>query len=458
MLNKFINYTKKHKLITVRQKVLLAVSGGIDSVVMLDLFHKAGFKFDIAHCNFKLRLFESDDDELFVRALAHKYNVDIFVNWCNTKNYAENHKLSIQEAARELRYSWFNHVCNINNYSLVAVAHHQDDLIETFFINLFRGAGIKGLKSIPVTRQNIIRPIMFATRSDIEQYAIDNKLKYREDSSNSTDHYLRNRIRHHLLPKIEELSPGASDSIKKSIDNLHDSDLLLQSCIENRKIELFRETGNNNFKISIEELMKLSPLKTWMYYLLSEYNYSRNVTDSICNTLLSDSMPGALFLSSTHELLIDRENIILRQIPEEITNTTAEIKQNTPYITSPLPVNFNIIPASGDFSFSESKKIAYFDLNKLEFPLTIRKWETGDKMKPFGMSGNKLVSDILIDNKVDYFEKDNVYVMLSGHKIIWLIGYRSSEYAKVTKNTDKIMIMEVLSNTSGYELTLFNSE
>ncbi len=457
MLDRFNKYIKKYSLVADGQKVLLAVSGGIDSVVMLDLFYRSGLKFDIAHCNFKLRLFESDDDELFVRSLAHKYNVEIFVNWCNTKEFAGEHKLSTQEAARELRYSWFNQVCKINNYSVVAVAHHKDDQIETFFINLFRGAGIKGLKSIPVTRQNIIRPLMFATREEIDKYASENNIKYREDSSNKTDHYLRNKIRHHLIPKMEELSPGVTESVKRSIDNLHDSDLLLQSCINLRKDELFQNAGNNRYKIEIKGIMKMKPLKTWMYYLLNEYNFSRQVTNSVCKSLLEESDPGAVFISSTHELLIDRKHIILRQIPDKIANTTAIIKEDTPYIISPLPVNFDILPAKKEFVFSKDNKNAYFDLDKLKFPIIIRKWRQGDKMKPLGMNGNKLISDILIDNKVDSFEKENVYVMLSGDKIIWLIGYRTSEFAKVTQNTKRIKVMEMLSNTSGYELTLFNT-
>lgn len=458
MLNKFNEYIKEHKLIQSNQKVLLAVSGGVDSVVMLDLFHKAEIKFDIAHCNFKLRLFECDDDELFVRSLAHKYNVDIFVNLCNTKDYAKNNKLSIQEAAREIRYTWFDKVCKINNYSVVAVAHQQDDNIETFFINLFRGAGIKGLKCIPVIRQNIIRPIMFATRKEVKEYATKNNLKYREDSSNKSDNYLRNRIRHHLIPNVEKLSPGATEAIKKSINNLNDSDLLLQSCINQTKKELFQRTDKEIIKIPVGKILEYKPLNTWLYYLLYDYNFTRQVTDSIVKTLKSETQPGAKFLSPTHELLIDREHIIIRHKPVTASDKIIEIPNNVPYITSPLAIKFDVHKNKAEFKFSASNSIAYFDYNKLEFPLKIRKWQQGDRLKPFGMNGSKLVSDILIDNKIDSFKKENVYVMLSGEIIIWLIDYRSSREARVTKNTTQIMVMELISRCSGYELKLTKAE
>lgn len=457
VLNKFIEYIKEHKLIQSNQKVLLAVSGGVDSVVMLDLFHKAGIKFAIAHCNFKLRIFECDDDEIFVRSLAHKYNVDIFVNWCNTKDYAKDNKLSIQESARELRYTWFDKVCQINDYPVVAVAHQQDDIIETFFINLFRGAGIKGLKSIPVKRQNIIRPIMYATRNEILEYATQNNLTYREDSSNKSDNYLRNRIRHHLIPNIEELSPGATEAIKKSIDNLNDSDLLLQSCINHTKKELFQISDKQNIKVPISKLLEYKPLNTWLYYILYDYHFTRQITNSIVKALLAETQSGAKFSSPTHELLIDREHIIIRRIPDAVSNKITEITNDIPYITSPLAINFDIHKNIDNFKFSTGSNIAYFDYNKLEFPLKIRKWKQGDRIKPFGMNGSKLVSDILIDNKVDAFEKENVYVMLSGDIIIWLIDYRSSREYRVTKNTTQIVSMELISRCSGYELKLFKS-
>lgn len=455
MLKRFQNYISKNNLINKDDEVLLAISGGIDSIVMLDLFSKSGFNFAISHCNFKLRMFDSDDDELFVRQVSHKYNVDIYVNWCNTKEYAQEKKISIQEAARELRYTWFNQVCTHNNYSKIAVAHHQDDRIETFFINLSRGAGIKGLKSIPVVRDNIIRPLMFATRKEIEEYAKEQSLEYREDSSNKDDYYQRNNIRHNLIPILEEISPGFSESIKKSIDNLVDSDIILQSIIDTKIRELFISNSNGTKKVSIKEILTLMPVNIWLYYLLAEFGFIRQVTDSISIAINEGNYTGLRFTSSIYELLLDREFMILREVMKKTDSHVYTIDDNKPYITEPLKINFERSSHSDETIFVDNKNIAYFDYNKLDFPLTMRKWQTGDKIIPFGMKGNKLISDLLIDNKVDSFEKENVYVILSGKKIIWLVGYRSSDDFKITKTTANILMMEVISSQSGFDLKLF---
>lgn len=455
MLKKFQNYIRSKNLIKKDDETLLAISGGIDSVVMLDLFHKSGINCAISHCNFKLRMFESDDDELFVRQLAHKYNIDIYVNWCNTKDYAKENKLSIQEAARDLRYAWFNQVCLHNNYSKIAIAHHQDDNIETFFINLSRGAGIKGLKSIPVQRDNIIRPLMFATRNEIELYAKEHMLEYREDSSNKKDYYLRNNIRHNLIPGLEKISSGFTQSIKKSIDNIVDSDLLLQSMINEKLSNLFIKEANGTMKASISELKKLNPYRIWMFYLLSEFGFIRQITDSICNSIDAGDSTGLRFNSLDYELLIDRDQILVRELIKKVSSKTYEIKEGKHYITKPIKINFEKGTDLSKLEFSNSKNIAYFDADKLEFPLKIRKWQSGDRIIPFGMKGSKLVSDILIDNKVDSFEKENVYVILSGNKIIWIVGYRSSEETKVGNKTNSYLIMELLSGRSGFDLELF---
>lgn len=455
MLKRFQKYIRENNLINRGEEVLLAISGGVDSAVMMDLFDKSGMSFAISHCNFKLRMFESDDDELFVRQLAHKYNVDVFVNWCNTKDYAQEKKVSIQEAARELRYAWFDQVCTHNHYSKIAIAHHQDDRIETFFINLSRGAGLKGLKSIPIVRNNIIRPLMFATRAEIEEYAKEHLLEYREDSSNSKDYYQRNNIRHNLIPKLEEITSGFTDSIKKSIDNLVDSHTLLQSVIDSKSAEITTTDHNEIKKISINKLKELKPFKIWVYYLLCDYNFLRSTTDSVCNAIIEGNCTGLKFNSPDYELLIDREFILLRKNVVDSTSKVYEIQDNKHYITKPIKINFEKSALPKNMQFTDNPKIAYFDYNKLKFPLTIRKWKKGDRITPIGMNGSKLISDILIDNKVDLFAKENVHVILSDEEIIWLVGYRSSEKFKITKSTKNLLLMELIGNQSRFELELF---
>lgn len=455
MIKEFQEFIKSNKLIDKNDTILLAISGGIDSVVMLDLFYRSKIKFAISHCNFKLRLFESDDDEMFVRQLAHKYNVDVYINWCNTKEYADKQKLSIQEAARNLRYSWFNQVCKHNSFSKIAVAHHQDDNIETFFINLARGAGLKGLKGIPLQRDNVIRPLMFANRKQIEEYSKENMLQFREDSSNSEDYYLRNKIRNQLVPKLEDISAGYNASIIKSIENLNDSNLLLSSIIDEKLTSLVTIGENGSKKILLKELKALFPLKLWIFHLFSRYGFSRKTTDRLSDALLSKSNIGLKFVSADNEILIDREYLLLREIVNKSDSNTYNIDEDKHYITSPIKINLDKVDADADIDFSKSRNIAYFDMEKLTFPLQLRKWKAGDKIKPFGMYGNKLVSDILIDDKVDAFEKENVYVIMSGDKIIWVVGYRSSEEFKVSDDTKRILVMELIGINSGFNLELF---
>lgn len=443
MINLFKKYISQNNLVQPNEKLLLAISGGIDSVVMLDLFDKIDVKYAIAHCNFKLRLFESDDDEMFVRQLAHKYNVEVFVGLCMAADHSKKQGLSIQEAARELRYAWFNKVCSYNDYPLVAVAHNNDDRVETFFINLFRGAGIKGLKSIPVLRQNIIRPLMFATREQIVEYAKENKLEYREDSSNSSDYYLRNKIRHHLIPKIEEISPGFNKAAQQSIDNLRDADLILQSTIKEKLEHLTISHTSEVSKLSIVELKKLSPFKIWMYYLLCEFGFNRKVVNSICISLEAENNIGHKFLSPDHELLIDRDYILIRKNTSDSSSMKYHISIDQKEVTEPITIKVTNIKNNSEFKFNKRKNIAYFDFEKLKFPLTIRRWQKGDRIIPFGMKGNKLISDILINNKVDSFEKENTYVITSGKTIIWLVGHRSSNDFRVTKSTRNIFQLEI---------------
>ena len=443
MINLFKEYISKNNLALPNDKVLLAVSGGLDSVVMLNLFSRIGIEFAIAHYNFKLRGDESDEDENFVRQLAHKYSVDVHVDSCDTKEFSKKNGLSIQEAARELRYSWFDKVCLEHNYSLVAIAHNNDDKIETFFINLFRGAGVKGLKSIPVKRQNIIRPLMFATREQIEAYAKKHKVKFREDSSNKSDNYLRNKIRHHLIPEINEISPGFEDAINKSIDNLCDSDLILDSIINEKKRQLFSSNSNNNIQIDLKELQKLSPVRIWLYYLLSEFSFSRKITDAICFSLENENRTGLKFSSSDYELLIDRDYLIIRKTTEKVSSKKFSISSDQSAITEPVEIVIERHNNSPEYIFNESNNIAYFDSDKLRFPLVIRKWEHGDRMIPFGMKGSKLISDILIDKKVDLFKKEDTYVIISGEKIIWLVGHQSSNEFRITTKTRHILTMEL---------------
>ncbi|NOX84795.1 MAG: tRNA lysidine(34) synthetase TilS [Chlorobi bacterium] len=448
MLEQFQDFIRENELVSPGDKVLLAVSGGVDSVVMLDLFHRAGYPIAIAHVNFQLRGEESDEDERFVRSLAEKYGVTCFVKHTDTLQYAAMNKLSIQEAAREIRYRWFEEICRSEVFEKVAVAQHADDQIETFFINLLRGSGVAGLKGMPVKRGLIIRPLLFAGRQGIEQYAKERELSFREDSSNLSDKYLRNRVRHHLLPELEKIKEDYRQSVGKSIRYLTEDHQLLEYLIGQKQKEFFLTSGDE-IKIPVKAVKDSPDNHAFLYYLLRDYGFHRDVSDSICE-VLQKKETGKIFHSSDYRLLTDREFLILKRKNTEISGESFYIRQPGNAIDTPVVLKSEVIENPENIHFKNDPATAYFDLDKLTFPLVVRKWRAGDRFAPFGMKGAKLVSDYLIDSKVNRFEKENVYVMESAGKIIWIIGYRVSEDFKISEETKKVIVFRLgLSSLGG---------
>jgi tRNA(Ile)-lysidine synthase len=434
MIQAFNQFISENNLCSPSDKILLAVSGGADSVVMLDLFKKSGFELAVAHCNFKLRGEESDEDEKFVRNKAEEYKSKAFFKSFETKQFAEDNKLSIQEVARILRYNWFNDLCREQGFSKIAVAHHKDDLTETFFINLFRGAGLKGLKGIPVKREKIIRPLLFASRKEIENYAMSRNLQFRSDSSNNSDKYLRNQIRHHLLPLIESLKPGLQKQIESSLQLLKEDHQVLEELLDEKRKKLF-VAGEGHQKLAIEEIKGFS--SPMVFYLLSVFGFNRSITDSILQSIQSGEI-GKVFLSATHRLLLDRDFLILEKVAGNAGPDNILIHESDNKIITPLQLEFSQLQKEDNFTIEKEKNVAYFDFNKLSFPLQLRRWMPGDRFTPFGMKGSKLLSDLLIDEKVNLFEKENVWVLLSGEEIIWVVGIRASDKHRITSATGKV--------------------
>lgn len=431
MKSRLLEYNSLNKLFHKNDELLLAISGGIDSMVLLDLFYKAGVTISLAHCNFGLRGEESDLDEAFIRSIAKKYKIKLFVKQCNTLEYARINKKSIQESARELRYNWFNKLLFDNEFDKIAVAHHFDDNLETFFINFSRGSGLNGLKGIPIINGNIIRPLMCFTRSEIEEYSNNNNLEYREDSSNKSDKYLRNNIRHKLIPTLSEVI-GKSNSIKKSMSYLAEDNLLFNQLMNEKRDALIDQIDNNH-QVTISKLLSLSPIQSWTYYLLKPYNFSRIVCDEISNGL-QILHSGKTFFSSTHRLIIDRNLLIISKLERDLFKECF-IEEQTKTINYPIKIDICSFENTKEFKIDTSKHIAYFDFNKLKFPLKIRRWEKGDKFKPLGMKGSKLVSDYFIDEKLNLAEKENVNLILSGEDIIWIVGFRTSDKYKLSDKT-----------------------
>lgn len=449
MLVEFKAFVKKEFALTpsplgrAGEKCLLTVSGGVDSIVMCDLFHKAGFSFGIAHCNFKLRGKESDDDKKFVAELASKYKVPFWWKSFNTKPYAAKKKISIQMAARELRYEWMKRLARDKKYSFIATAHHLDDSIETFFINILRGTGIAGLQGVPVKQGMIIRPILFANKHMIREHAEKEKLVWREDSSNLTDKYLRNNIRHHLIPSLKKLNTGFEKTITRELSYFKDAAEIFKKFIEEKKKDIMVEEGKN-ILLNIKKLKNSGHAETILHELLRAYDFTPETTELIAKRMYTTA--GKKFLSPTYRLIKDRDFLILT--PKNAAEAEKELlikKNQTEFEGTGLHLKIESFPGNLKNVKDTKKAIAYFDEALLSFPLKVRKWKPGDSFQPLGMNGKKKLSDFFIDNKMSLSDKENVHVMESGGKIIWVIGHRIDDRYKVFPRTKRLLKVSVLS-------------
>lgn len=421
-----------------QKKFLLAVSGGVDSVVMARFFHEAGYAFAIAHCNFQLRGKESDGDEQFVKALSAKYDVPFYVRHFDTAAYAAGHKVSVQMAARELRYWWLKECMDKEQYDFIVIAHHADDAIETFFINLLRGTGIAGLHGIASVHQSIIRPMLPFSRKDIEDYAVAHKLDWREDSSNASDKYERNKIRHHLLPVLQKIAPDAPRAIRHTIENLGEAELVYRKAIE-EKMGKIADKSDGKISISIKGLKKLEPAYIYLYEYIKQYGFNYIQAKEICDVL--DGQPGKVFLSPTHRMIKDRSSLVIEKLPAGKKPRVSSIsKADKKFDNGALAMALSVKAKPANYKPLNPTSKACFDYEKLIFPLTIRIWAKGDKFYPLGMRKPKKVSDFLVDTKVSLADKDKVYVMLSGGEIVWVIGHRIDERFKIVAATKKLYI------------------
>ena len=438
MIEQFKNYIKKENLFKIEDKILLAISGGMDSVVMLYLFHKAGFNFGIAHCNFTLRDKESDADEIFVKKLSEEYKIPFFLKKFNTKQYAEENGISIQMSARELRLKWFYSLMKSENYDYVATAHHLDDQIETLLINLSRGTGIAGLHGILPKQKHLIHPLLFTYRKNISDFIKENNLNYREDSSNKTTKYTRNKIRHQIIPVFTDINPSFKNIVNKNIDRIRESEKIYKTEIRRVKKKVIY-TKQNKIFINIRILKSFDNISTYLFEFLSEYNFNFQVVEDIVKSL--DEISGKQFYSSTHRLLKDREYLIVASKETENELSFGDdyfIEENLSEISKPVNLSIKIFDKNNDSIIPKDSNTASLNYSKLDFPLTLRKWKKGDYFYPFGMNKKKKLSDFFIDQKLSIIEKENVLLLCSKEKIAWIIGHRIDNRFRITDNTRKI--------------------
>lgn len=435
VLSSFQSGILNNHLFSYNDRIILAVSGGIDSVVMLDLFMRAGYTCCIAHCNFKLRNEDSDKDEAFVRQLAEKYNIPFYRKSFNTIEYSELNNLSIQMAARELRYEWFEDLKNELNYDYIATAHNKNDLAETFFINLVRGTGIRGLTGIPPKSGHLLRPLIFFEREDILSYAGQNQLLWREDITNSQTKYSRNKIRHHIIPAFKELNPAFISTMAENIGRLRQIEDIYLSSLEKVKKEIIVREKDHAW-ISLDDIKRLEPAFTWLYEILLDFDFSPYVVKDILKNL--DSISGKQFLSPSHRIVKDREKLIIQALRKQ-SFKRYYIEDPSQDIDEPIKMELSILNNFIKPEIPKDPDIAWLDMDNLEFPLLIRKWEAGDYFMPLGMKNMKKLSDFFIDNKLSLPEKENIWLLLSGTKIVWIIGKRIDNRFRVTEKTSRIL-------------------
>jgi tRNA(Ile)-lysidine synthase len=430
MLTKFQNHINENLPFLKEKKLLLATSGGIDSMVLLHLCHQFELDIGVAHCNFQLRGDESDEDEDFVKSQTEKLQIPIFIKKFDTKSFAQQQKSSIQVVARNLRYDWFNTLLINNDYDYILTAHHLDDSLETFLINFTRGSGLDGLTGIPQQNGTIVRPLLPFSRTEIEIFAKENNIEWREDSSNASDNYLRNKLRHDVIPLLKELNPSLLHSFQNTISNLKQA----QSLVDDATRIVYRKVVTDiNFqkRINLSELMQLPNYHAYLYQWLEPLGFSD--WDSINDLVTAQS--GKQIHSQNHTLLKDRNELIVFPKQESEKTTLFLIEKEQKEVKFPLNISFCNVD---DISL-EATNCIFVDEDKLQYPLEIRKWQEGNWFYPRGMNGRKKLSKFFKDEKFSLLDKSSTWLLCSENQIVWVIGKRQDERFKVTEETTKIL-------------------
>ncbi|WP_062060374.1 tRNA lysidine(34) synthetase TilS [Aquimarina longa] len=433
MLHEFKNHITNTLPFLLESNILIACSGGLDSVVLVNLCKLLNIKFSIAHCNFNLRGTESDGDEKFIEALAGKINSQIYITHFNTEQYAKERRLSIQMAARELRYNWFRNLVSDYQFNYVLTAHHADDNLETFLINLSRGTGIEGLIGIPEENEMFVRPLLPFSREMILKFAHKNNIQWREDSSNRETKYLRNRLRHTVIPELKQTTPQFLKNFQTTLEYLKESNEFIKMEVAQIRKELLEPLDDITIKISIPKLQEYGNPRIYLYFLLKD-DYGFKPWDDIAQMVTAQS--GKQIFSETHRLVKDRECLLISSLAEE----TSDREYTIPEAESMLMIPSGTLKFRSVSELSNADlKTIYVDKEKLKYPLTVRKWKEGDYFYPLGMSGKKKLSKYFKDEKLSLLAKERVWLLCSGKEIIWIINYRADNRYKIMPQTKQIL-------------------
>ena len=420
LTDRFQSYVERHGLFSRDDRILLTVSGGVDSMVLLSLMASLGYRFGVAHCNFQLRGAESDEDEVTVAREAARYGVPCYNRRFDTAAEMERTGESMEMTARRLRSAWFEELRREHGYAAIAVAHHADDSIETFFINLLRGTGLRGLTGISTRMGRVVRPLMFASRREILEYAVAQKIPFREDSSNRSTKYLRNKIRLGLIPRIREINPKFTDLFAHVRE-----EVVTQA--------------DGIATIHVERIEAAYPRNFAVYELLSsQYGFKGDVCDALCRAL-SEAATGRRFYAREYVATVDRGRILVERIaPGDACEVTVEQGAQRSYCGN-MVLYFEACDIDDIRAYDVPEQVALLDADLLRYPLRLRRWREGDTFIPFGMEGRKKVSDYLIDRKVSLPEKQRQFVLLSGDEIVWLVGRRIDDRYRLTDRTENVL-------------------
>ena len=438
LLDEFEKYVADNELFTHDDKILLTVSGGVDSMVLMSLTAAAGYRFGVAHCNFQLRGKESDEDELLVEHEATRLGVEFFNKRFDTTAEMERTGESMEMAARRLRYAWFRELCDEHGYTVIAIAHHINDSIETFFINMLRGTGLRGLTGINNHVGRIVRPLMFTNRKEIHDYAVAHRIPFREDSSNRSTKYLRNKVRIGLIPMLKEITPQFTTIMRRNVSRLSQAQDFISSAMSIIKRDVIEQDGDIR-TIKVQSINPSLPRNFVIYEILSEeYGFKGDVVDALCHALDNNST-GRRFYAREWVAVVDRGDIVVSPIAEDDDcEVVVERRTLRSYVGGSM-LYYQYCDIDFIDTLDQGENVALIDADKLQYPLRLRRWREGDWFQPFGMSGRKKISDYLIDKKVSMPQKSRQFVLLSGDDIVWVVGRRLDDRFAVTKRTERVL-------------------
>ena len=452
MLHAFLTYINEQKLFEPSEKVLLTVSGGKDSVAMLDLFCDANWGdsrlcFAVAHCNFQLRGIDSENDKLFVERLCQENNVVFHTKTFDTKAYAKKNKISIEMAARTLRYEWFESLRQELSFDYIATAHHLNDSIETVLLNLTKGTGISGLKGISAKKEHIIRPMLFASRQDIDTYVAEKNLSWREDSSNASNDYQRNLIRNQVVPLLKKINPNLDETFARNLERFQSLEADFRKNLSHFRTTVMREE-NGVFYLKIANIKYWQSANYYLEELLKEFGFNYFQSKEIFNSL--DGLSGKVFHAENYTLLKDREELVISPpLSSEKTISLSisleEINKHQTFEFLDKKLRFTVLNIEEfDINFERNNAIFFADFDKIMFPITLRTWQEGDWFIPLGMKGKKKISDFLIDKKTPLNLKKNIFLLTSQDAILWVVNHRTDDRFKLTNSTQKVLKVEII--------------